>query len=83
MLSAQDYDTLNQRLAQEGWQRTSFDGGQNHLMGWSVVSVWQREQAKLTLTHSERYNEASYEVEANPRAYQWLQQNGYAHAFDD
>ncbi|MDY0135995.1 MAG: hypothetical protein RBS36_02375 [Thiomicrospira sp.] len=83
MLSAQDYAQLNQLLADEGWQRTRFEGGQNHLMGWSVMSTWQQDKFLITLTHSERYNEVRYEVEANPLAYQWLIQQGYAHAFDD
>ena len=83
MLTSADYESLNSELESSGWQRISFDGGQSHLMGWSIIAVWALDKARITLTHSERYNQVSYEIEANPFGFQWLQTHGYAHVFDD
>lgn len=81
MLTADEYNRIQQQLAQEGWQRTQFDGGQSHLMGWTIMAVWEKDKAKITLHHNERYNEVSYEVEASPLGLAWLKQAGYAHVF--
>jgi hypothetical protein len=81
MLTEQQYQQIQQQLAEQGWERTGFDGGQSHLMGWTVMSTWEKDKAKITLHHSERYNEISYEIEASPLGIAWLKQMGYAHVF--
>jgi hypothetical protein len=81
-MTAQDYEQLNHQLAESGWERVVFDGGQSHLMGWTVLSVWEWDKAKITLNHSERYNEVSFEIEANPLAVRWLKDHGWEHLFD-
>lgn len=81
MLTENQYHQIQQTLEEQGWERTHFDGGQSHLMGWTIMSVWESDKAKITLNHSERYNEASYEIEANPLGVSWLKQNGYHDVF--
>ncbi|WP_296831036.1 hypothetical protein [Thiomicrospira sp.] len=83
MMTEQDYQAINAKLAEEGWQRVSFDGGQSHLMGWTIESVWQKDDAKITLNHSERYNEVSFEISASPKGVAWIKQQGWAHVFED
>ncbi|AHF02080.1 hypothetical protein THIAE_10195 [Thiomicrospira aerophila AL3] len=77
-----DYDQLNHWLPSQGWERIEFDGGQSHLMGWTVRSVWVRDKAKITLHHSERYNEVTFEAEANPLGLVWLREQGWGHIFE-
>ena len=76
-MTAEQYEALSHELAHSGWERVLFDGGQSHTMGWTIMSVWELESAKITLNHSEAYNVASYEIEANPAAIKWLKQNGW------
>ena len=52
-------------------------------MGWTIESVWQKDDAKITLNHSERYNEVSYEISASPKGVDWIKQQGWSHVFED
>lgn len=82
-MTSDQYQQLNQELETAGWQRVLYDGGQNHTMGWTIMSVWKLDSAKITLNHNETYNVATYEIEANPLALKWLKEHGWAHVFED
>lgn len=81
-MTEQDYNQITQLFEQQDWQRTHFDGGQSHLMGWTIMSVWELDKAKITLHHSERYNEVTYDIEANPLGVKWLKAQDMAHVLE-
>lgn len=82
-MTRDDYETLTRTFTEQGFERTTFDGGQNHTMGWTVMAVWELEKAKITLNHHEVYNEATYDFEANPAGVAWLKANGWEKLFED
>ena len=81
-MTRDDYESITRALTEQGWQRVTFDGGQNHTMGWTVMAVWQLDGAEITLNHHEVYNQVSYDFAANPAGVAWLKANNWGHLFE-
>lgn len=81
-MTADEYNELNSLLEEWGWERVTFDGGQDHTMGWTIMSVWELDKAQVTLNYSERYNQTFYEIAANPLALKFLREKNWGHLFE-
>jgi len=68
LISAQEFTCLRRQLEMNGWQLTGEDGGQSHFVGWEHQARFEREGAVITLIQGERYGQAYFTYEANPKA---------------